>query len=150
MMEVILLKDLDGIGTEGDVVDVKPGYARNFLVPRGIALRASKSNLGILKERIRIKKSRENKAEKVIQKLSEKLTKTSITIEVKAGEEEKLFGSVTAQDIQNSLEEQGITIKKSTISITEPIKSLGMYNVPIKLSAEIAVDIKVYVIKIEL
>ncbi len=150
MMEVILLKDLDGIGTEGDVVDVKPGYARNFLVPRGIALRASKSNLGILKERIRIKKSRENKAEKVIQKLSEKLTKTSITIEVKAGEEEKLFGSVTAQDIQNSLEEQGITIKKSTISITEPIKSLGMYNVPIKLSADIAVDIKVYVIKIEL
>ena len=103
-MEVILLKDLEGLGSEGELVKVKPGFARNFLVPRGIALRASKSNLAVAEERKRIKEAKENRVEKANQALIDKLAKTNITIEVQVGEEERIFGSVTTQDIQKSLE----------------------------------------------
>ena len=146
-MEVILLKDLEGLGSEGEIVKVKPGFARNFLVPKGIALRASKSNLAVAEERKRIKEAKENKAEKVNQVLIDKLAKTNITIEVQVGEEERIFGSVTTQDIQKSLEEKGITIDRSCILMEEPIKSLGVYNIPVKITVDLESEIKVYVIK---
>ena len=146
-MEVILLKALEGIGLEGELVKVKPGFARNFLVPKGIALRASKSNLAVAGERKRIKEAKENRAEKVNQVLIDKLAKTNITIEVQVGEEERIFGSVTAQDIQKSLEEKGITIDRSCILMEEPIKSLGVYNIPVKITVDLESKIKVYVIK---
>ena len=146
-MEVILLKDLEGLGSEGELVKVKPGFARNYLVPKGIALRASKSNLAVAEERKRIKKAKENRVKKVNQVLIDKLTKANITIEVQVGEEERIFGSVTAQDIQKSLEEKGITIDRSCILIEEPIKSLGVYNIPVKITADLESEIKVYVIK---
>ena len=146
-MEVILLKDLEGLGSEGEIVKVKPGFARNFLVPKGIALRASKSNLAVAEERKRIKEAKENRVEKVNQVLIDKLAKTNITIEVQVGEEERIFGSVTTQDIQKSLEEKGITIDRSCILMEEPIKSLGVYNVPVKITVDLESEIKVYVIK---
>ena len=146
-MEVILLKDLEGLGSEGEIVKVKPGFARNFLVPKGIALRASKSNLAVAEERKRIKEAKENRAEKVNQVLIDKLAKTNITIEVQVGEEERIFGSVTTQDIQKSLEEKGITIDRSCILMEEPIKSLGVYNIPVKITVDLESEIKVYVIK---
>ena len=146
-MEVILLKDLEGIGLEGELVKVKPGFARNFLIPKGIALRASKSNLAVAGERKRIKEAKENRVEKANQVLIDKLAKTNITIEVQVGEEERIFGSVTAQDIQKSLEEKGITIDRSCILMEEPIKSLGVYNIPVKITADLESEIKVYVIK---
>ena len=146
-MEVILLKDLEGLGSEGELVKVKPGFARNFLVPKGIALRASKSNLAVAEERNRIKEAKENRAEKANQVLIDKLAKTNITIEVQVGEEERIFGSVTTQDIQKSLEEKGITIDRSCILMEEPIKSLGVYNIPVKITVDLESEIKVYVIK---
>ena len=146
-MEVILLKDLEGLGSEGELVKVKPGFARNYLVPKGIALRASKSNLAVAEERRRIKEAKENRVEKINQVLIDKLTKTNITIEAQVGEEERIFGSVTAQDIQKSLEEKGITIDRSCILIEEPIKSLGVYNIPVKITVDLESEIKVYVIK---
>tara|TARA_Y100000758_G_C15705698_1_gene295102 strand:+ start:12 stop:458 length:447 start_codon:yes stop_codon:yes gene_type:complete len=146
-MEVILLKDLEGLGSEGELVKVKPGFARNYLVPKGIALRASKSNLAVAEERKRIKEAKENRVKKVNQVLIDKLTKANITIEVQVGEEERIFGSVTAQDIQKSLEEKGITIDRSCILIEEPIKSLGVYNIPVKITVDLESEIKVYVIK---
>ena len=146
-MEVILLKDLEGLGSEGELVKVKPGFARNYLVPKGIALRASKSNLAVAEERRRIKEAKENRVKKVNQVLIDKLTKANITIEVQVGEEERIFGSVTAQDIQKSLEEKGITIDRSCILIEEPIKSLGVYNIPVKITVDLESEIKVYVIK---
>ena len=146
-MEVILLKDLEGLGLEGELVKVKPGFARNFLVPRGIALRASKSNLAVAEERKRIKEAKENRVEKANQVLIDKLAKTNITIEVQVGEEERIFGSVTTQDIQKSLEEKGITIDRSCILMEEPIKSLGVYNIPVKITVDLESEIKVYVIK---
>ena len=147
MMEVILLKDLDGLGSEGEVVKVKPGFARNFLVPNGIALRASKSNLAVVGERKRIKEAKENRVKKINQVLIDKLAKTNITIEVQVGEEERIFGSVTTQDIQKSLEEKGITIDRNCILMEEPIKSLGVYNIPVNITADLESEIKVYVIK---
>ena len=146
-MEVILLKDLEGLGSEGEIVKVKPGFARNFLVPKGIALRASKSNLAVAEERKRINEAKENRVEKANQVLIDKLAKTNITIEVQVGEEERIFGSVTTQDIQKSLEEKGITIDRSCILMEEPIKSLGVYNIPVKITVDLESEIKVYVIK---
>ena len=146
-MDVILLKDLDGFGSEGDIINVKPGFARNYLVPRGLALRASKRNMAVVEEKKHIKKAQENRIEKANKILSEKLTKTTLTIEVQVGEEERIFGSVTSQDIQGSLEKNGISIDRSAILIEEPIKSLGVYNIPVKITADLEADLKVYVIK---
>ena len=109
-MDIILLKDYDGLGEAGDVVNVKPGYARNKLIPEGVALRASKRNLAIAKERKRTvenRREREGAANDIIVKT---LTKTEITIEAQVGEEDKMFGSVTAMDIQKSLKEKGIDV----------------------------------------
>ena len=146
-MDVILLKDLDGFGSEGDIINVKPGFARNYLVPRGLALRASKRNMAVVEEKKHIKKAQENRIEKANKILSEKLKKITLTIEVQVGEEERIFGSVTSQDIQESLEANGISIDRSTILMEEPIKSLGVYNIPVKITADIEADLKVYVIK---
>ena len=146
-MDVILLKGLDGFGSEGDIINVKPGFARNYLVPRGLALRASKRNMAVVEEKKHIKKAQENRIEKANKILSEKLTKTTITIEVQVGEEERIFGSVTSQNIQESLEENGISIDRSIILMEEPIKSLGVYNIPVKITADLEADLKVYVIK---
>ena len=146
-MDVVLLKDLEGFGSEGDIINVKPGFARNYLVPRGLALRASKRNMAVVEEKKYIKKAQENRIEKANKILSEKLTKTTLTIEVQVGEEERIFGSVTSQDIQGSLEKNGISIDRSAILIEEPIKSLGVYNIPVKITADLEADLKVYVIK---
>jgi len=146
-MDIILLKDLEGFGSEGDIINVKPGFARNYLVPRGLALRASKRNMAVVEEKKYIKKAQENRIEKANKILSEKLTKTTLTIEVQVGEEERIFGSVTSQDIQGSLEKNGISIDRSAILMEEPIKSLGVYNIPVKITADLEADLKVYVIK---
>jgi len=146
-MEIILKEEITNLGEIGDVVTVNPGYARNYLVPRGLALRASKRNMAVVEEKKHIKEAQENRIEKANKILSEKLTKTTITIEVQVGEEERIFGSVTSQDIQGSLEANGISIDRSTILMEEPIKSLGVYNIPVRITADIEADLKVYIIK---
>ena len=146
-MDVILLKDFEGLGSEGDIINVKPGFARNYLVPRGFALRASKRNMAVIEEKKHIREAQENRVEKSNKILAEKLTKTTLTIEVQVGEEERIFGSVTSQDIQGSLEDKGISIDRSAIMMEEPIKALGIFNIPVKITAGLEADLKVYVIK---
>ena len=146
-MDVILLKDFEGLGSEGDIINVKPGFARNYLVPQGFALRASKRNLAVVEEKKHIREAQENRVEKTNKILAKKITKTTLTIEVQVGEEERIFGSVTSQDIQGSLEEKGISIDRSAIMMEEPLKSLGIYNIPVKITAGLEADLKVYVIK---
>ena len=146
-MDVILLKDFEGLGSEGDIINVKPGFARNYLVPRGFALRASKRNMAVIEEKKHIREAQENRVEKANKILAEKLTKTTLTIEVQVGEEERIFGSVTSQDIQGSLEDKGISIDRSAIMMEEPIKALGIFNIPVKITAGLEADLKVYVIK---
>lgn len=146
-MDVILLQDVDGLGSAGDIINVKPGFARNFLVPRGLALRASKRNLALADEKKRVAAAREGRRKKINEELAEKIRKTEITIEVQVGEEERLFGSVTTQDLQKSLEEKNISVERHHILLEEPIKALGIYNIPIKVDSELQPELKVYVIK---
>ena len=146
-MEVILLKDMKGLGRSGDIITVKPGFARNKLIPEGVALRASKRNLAVSEERKKIseiKKKRENAA---AHNLVTKISKPEITIEAQVGEDEKMFGSVTAKDIQRALAEKDISIDRNSVLLDEQIRALGIYHVPIKISSNINGDLKVYVIK---
>ena len=146
-MDIILLKDYDGLGDAGDVVNVKPGYARNKLIPEGIALRASKRNLAIAQERKRTVENRQDREDLAKDILVKTLTKTEITIEAQVGEEDKMFGSVTAMDIQKSLEEKGIDLDRNAILLDEPIKALGIYHVSVRVASNLNGDVKVYVIK---
>ena len=129
-MKIILISDVENLGESGDVVSVKPGYARNMLIPMGLALRASKRNIAIATE--------QKKAA---------LAKVEITIEVKVGEEEKMFGSITNKDIHNELIDKGFELDKNQIFINDPIKTLGIYHVTVKVSKDITSDVKLYVIK---
>jgi large subunit ribosomal protein L9 len=146
-MDIILLKDYDGLGESGDVVDVKPGFARNKLIPEGIALRASKRNMAIAEERKMVTKNRQKREEASNEAILKKLSKTEITIEAQVGDEDKMFGSVTALDIHKSLEEKGVIVDRNTILLDEPIKALGIYHVPVRVAPELTGDIKIYVIK---
>ena len=146
-MDIILLKDYDGLGESGDVVAVKPGFARNKLIPEGIALRASKRNMAIAEERKMVTKNRQKREEASNEAILKKLSKTEITIEAQVGDEDKMFGSVTALDIHKSLEEKGVVVDRNTILLDEPIKALGIYHVPVRVAPELTGDIKIYVIK---
>ena len=146
-MEVILLKDFDGLGEAGDIVIVKPGFARNKLIPEGIALRASKRNLAIAEERKRTLKNRNLREQTANETLLNTLSKTEITIETQVGDEDKMFGSVTSIDIHKALKEKGLKIDRNSIMLDEPIKALGIYHVPIKIRDGLNGDIKIYVIK---
>ena len=146
-MDIILIHDVESLGQAGDIVRVKSGFARNKLIPEGLALRASNRNLAVADERKRVT---ENKKARVIvsnQLLAKKLSKTEITIEVKVGEDEKIFGSVTTQNIHHALIEKGFKIDRHEIELKEPIKALGIYHVKINMTPEISGDVKVYVIK---
>ena len=147
-MEIILLTDINNLGESGDIISVKSGFARNKLIPQGLALRASKKNIAIASERkksLAAKIDRENQSLKI---LADRLEKTEITIEVKVGDEEKMFGSIKNKDIQKELIDKGFDdVKKNQIIIKEPIKALGIYHIKIKVSKDIFSDVKLYVIK---
>ncbi|MDC0480463.1 50S ribosomal protein L9 [Candidatus Marinimicrobia bacterium] len=146
-MEIILLQDVQGLGEAGDVVNVKPGYARNKLVPEGLALRASKRNLAVADERKQFEKTRKAREAAADGAMVETLSKTEITIEAQVGEEDKIFGSITTLDIHKALEEKGITVERHAILLEEPIKALGIYHVPVRVTSELNGDVKIYVIK---
>lgn len=146
-MEVILRSAVDKLGHPGDIVSVKPGYARNFLLPRGMAYEATPGN----RKRIALEKSRleaiENEKIEAAKAVAAKLGEVSITFAARVGEEGKLFGSVTPADIAHQLEAQGFKIEKRQIELSEPIKALGVYRVAIRLHADVHPEIKVWVIK---
>tara|TARA_B100000003_G_C10933864_1_gene372336 strand:- start:3249 stop:3692 length:444 start_codon:yes stop_codon:yes gene_type:complete len=146
-MEIILLKDLEGRGVAGDIINVKPGYARNKLIPDGLALRASKRNLAIAEEQKKIAQRKRSQANASQNAILDALKKIEITIEAQVGDEEKMFGSITNIDIHKALKEKSVNVDRNAILLDEPIKSLGIYHVPIKVAPELIGDIKIYVIK---
>ena len=146
-MEVILLKEHESLGEIGDIVNVKPGYARNFLFPNGIAVRSSKRNIALAEEQKKTLQKRLDRESKVNQELIAQLAKVEVSIEVEVGEEDKMFGSVTNLDIHKALTEKDVKIDRQSILLDQPIKTLGVHNVPIKLSSGEKQEIKVYVIK---
>ncbi len=146
-MKVILRKDVETVGKAGEIVEVKNGYARNYLIPQGLALEASKGNVKRFEQEKKSLELQKNREKKAAEKEAERLNDTSITISVSVGEEDKLFGSVTSQDIANALEEKGFALDKRKILLDEPIKALGIYSIPIKLHPEVEAKVKVWVVK---
>lgn len=146
-MKVILKEDLDKLGKAGEVVEVKDGYARNFLVPRNLAVAATRGSLASIERILKEKQTKENKRRKEALALKDKLEGTSCTAEVLVGEEDKVFGSVTGIEIARMLKDQGFFIEKRNILMEEPIKALGVFTVLIKLHPEITANLKLWVVK---
>ncbi len=146
-MEIILLENVASLGNAGEIVNVKPGYARNFLFSHGLAVRSSKRNRAMINEKKAAIKARTNREAKVFEELLSQLKKIEITIEVEVGEDEKLFGSVTNKDIHKAILEKGIEIERNSIELEVPIKSLGIYDVNVNIAKGLSEKIKVYVIQ---
>lgn len=145
-MKVILTENVDRLGHIGDIVNVKDGYARNFLFPKNIAKEATAGNMKILEALKKKRAAEEAKILNAAKAVASKLEALSVTIEAAAGEEDKLFGSVTADMIAQALSEEGITFDKKEITIAEPIKKLGVYQVSVKVHPELKANLKVWVV----
>ncbi|MBI3787790.1 MAG: 50S ribosomal protein L9 [Ignavibacteriales bacterium] len=146
-MKVILRQDFEALGKIGELVDVKDGYARNYLLPRKIAYEATASSVRQLEEEKKQHAKRIDKEKKSSETLATELEKVSITIQMKVGEDEKLFGSVTSQMIADQLKEKGITIDKRQIELEDSIKALGIYTVDVKLPGSVIGKVKVWVVR---
>jgi len=146
-MKIILISDYEGLGKAGELIDVRPGFARNKLLPNGFALRASKKNIALIEEKKKVVEASKKREDDSLQDLLEQLSKTEITIEAQVGDEEKMFGSITSNDIQKSLEKKGVVVDRNTILLDAPIKSLGIFHVKVRLSKNHECEVKVYVIQ---
>jgi large subunit ribosomal protein L9 len=145
-MKIILKENVESLGTTGDTLKVADGYARNFLIPRGLAIEASNKNIKTLEHEKRLIAQKREREKKKAESLLEKFSNIICTIPKRIGEQDKLFGSVTTRDIEKSLREQGIEIERKNIIMEELIKSLGEFPVKIKLFPEVTVEIMVSVI----
>lgn len=148
-MQIILQEDVEKLGTRGQVVEVKEGYARNFLLPRKLALEASAGNMKRLEKMRAVFAKKEATEKGDAQKLAELLAGVSLELARKSGENDQLFGSVTSADISEALAAKGFTIDKRKIALTEPIKVIGEYEVPLKLHREVTATVKLAVKKEE-
>jgi len=146
-MQVILKTSVEKLGQEGDMVAVTDGYARNYLIPRKLAVEATGKNRRALEHEKRIETDHAAKEKKDAEKLAVEIANLSCTIRMQAGENDRLFGSVTALDIAAALEEQNIEIDRRKILLDEPIKELGVFTVPAKIHPDVTADIKVWVVK---
>ncbi len=146
-MKVILIEDVQKLGVMGDTVQVKEGYARNFLFPKNLAKPATGSNLKIIDEIKKKKIQAVAKEKKEAEGLKEKLSHVSCTVSVEAGDDDRLFGSVTTQDISKAFEEAGFSLDKRKIILEEPIKKLGVYHITVKIHPEVTGAVKVWVVK---
>ena len=149
-MKVILEQDLKGKGKKGDLVNVNDGYARNYLIPKGIAVEATKSNIAVMESQKEAKNYKKAKELESAKKLAEKLEKITVTIKAKAGDTGKLFGSITGKDIAEQLKSQHkITVDKRKIELGEPINTLGNVNVQVRLYPEVTAVLNVIISKEE-
>jgi len=146
-MEVILRKDVDALGKAGELVSVKDGYARNFLLPRGLAYLATEGNRKKLESERTARAKRAAVEVDAANALAGKLEPVSLTFSMKAGEGDKLFGSVTAADIALKLTEAGFPTDKKAVELDEPLKALGVFKVPVRLHAEVKPEVRVWVVR---
>jgi len=146
-MKVILREDVPDVGRAGQPVEVKAGFGRNYLVPRNLAIPATRANLKAIDEIGKQTAVRDRKKRRTAEILKDRIEKLELSTEVLVGEEDKLYGSITSQDIVNMLKEHGVTVEKRTVRLEEPIKALGVYTVPIKIDKEVTANCKVWVVK---
>ncbi|HBE72582.1 MAG TPA: 50S ribosomal protein L9 [candidate division Zixibacteria bacterium] len=146
-MKVILKKDVPSLGQRTDLVEVKPGYARNYLIPQGLALPATDQALKSIQTLIKSEAQKLSKKKQQAELMAKGINEISCTATVQAGEEDRLYGSVTASDIAELMAQQGIKIDKRKIELEEPIKKLGVYNIPIRLHPEVEATVKLWVVR---
>jgi len=146
-MKIILKEEVSGLGKAGEVKQVKDGYARNFLLPRGLALVATKHSLQQVELANKKRESVLAKEQKNAQELTEKLKGISLTLAVEANEEDKLYGSLIEHDIAQALAAEGIALDKKMIVLEDPIRALGIYDIPVKITADLTATVKVWVVR---
>ena len=146
-MKVILLEDVEDLGQAGEVVQVADGFARNFLIPRATALVATDVNMAQFESRRRQHEAVAERGRRAAEVQAKKLEETSLTAVVRVGEEDRLFGSVTTQNISDLLEESGFAVESHAIQLEEPIRALGVYNIDLQLHAEVTATVKLWVVK---
>ena len=148
-MEIILREDIDKLGQRGDMVKVAAGYARNFLLPRKLAVAANESNKKIVEQERQAHLRRDAKQVTEAQDLGKMMAAVNVTIRQKAGENDQLFGSVTANDVAVALEKLGYNIDRKKVHLEEPIKTLGDFQVSVRLHRDVSIDVPVHVVKEE-
>ncbi len=146
-MRVILKQDVANLGAPGDIVNVARGYGRNFLIPRGLAIPASDGSVRETEHQQRMAEAIRRKQLAGSEDLAKRITDTPITIRREAGEDEKLFGSVTNRDIAEALAAEGIELDRRTIQLSEKINSIGVFNVPVRLHRDVTTEVRVFVIR---
>lgn len=146
-MEVILTKDVENVGKAGSVIKVSDGYARNFLFPKKLAMQATPGNVKELAAQQEAKKRQDEAQKQKAQALKERVEKLSLTIPVLTQDKEKLYGSIGPLELERALNDEGIEIDKTAFLIEEPIKDLGIYEVPVKLHADVTAKLKVWIVK---
>lgn len=146
-MNIILTEDVESLGTAGQLLKVKDGYARNYLIPGGKALVATTQNVKMLEHQRQLVQAKLNKQKREAEQLAARIEDISCTVAKPVGEEDKIFGAVTAADIHSGLASEGLVIDKRKILLEEPLKSLGIFTVPIKLHPEVTAQLKVWVVK---
>ena len=144
-MKIILNQAIDSLGSEGEILDVKPGFARNYLIPKGWAKQATKNNIAATQKEIEAKEKKEAKTRENLEALGKVLDKLSLKFELKAGEEGRLFGSVTSQMIVDAIAEKGYTVNKKEIEMDESINHVGKYFVDVKLGHGFSGRVKIKV-----
>lgn len=144
-MKVILRQDVDELGYEGDVVDVAKGFARNYLIPKGLGMEATKQNVAAYEMQKKKIEARKVKAREDAEALRDRLAELTVSISQKAGEEGKLYGSVTSMDLAEEIEKQGVVLDRKKILLDKPIKSVGEFEVPVKIYQEVTGQVKVVV-----
>ena len=146
-MKVILQETLEGVGNLGDLLDVSPGFARNYLLPRKKAVEASNRNIKEVEHAKRVTAEKAKKERLEIEALAKKVSTVSLTMPMQVGKDDKLFGSVTAKDIAEGLAEQGFTVDRRKIQLPQPIKELGTFAIAVKLPRDVSASISVHVVK---
>jgi len=146
-MKVILRQDIQGLGKMGDIVNVANGYARNYLLPRKMAMMATEQNIRLLEIEKKRMEARLLKSRQEAEELAKKIEETTVTIGREVGEGEKMFGSVTSTDIVEALEKEGISVDKRQILLERPIKKTGLFHIPVKVHPDITATLKLWVVK---
>lgn len=144
---VLLQADVENLGTGGEVVKVRPGFARNYLLPRGLAVQATPSNLARVEELKKAAAARKSQEVAAAQELAKKLEGSSVKIARSFGDEGKMYGSVTSKDIVEAFEKNGLSFDRKNIHLPEPLKTLGSFDVPVKLHSTVSINLKVEVVK---
>ncbi len=146
-MQVLLREDLDKLGRRGEVVKVAPGYARNFLLPKGLAMRVTPGNMKLIEQERRSMRVRYDREKQSADEMARRIAEVSCTIVKKVGEQDTLYGAVTTQEIGQILEKEGIEIDRRRIVLDEPINALGVYTMTIKIHPEVTAELKVWVVR---